>query len=299
MDPRLRGDDGTNEFVLPWGERVSFPERMLQIDRRIIFAVIGLCTLLPLLYPVGLPIKKSPEVVAIYDHMESLPEGSVFLVSMDFDPASKPELEPQAKALLRHAFSRNLRVIVITLIVTGTGLAEQILNQVAQEQNKVSGEDYVFLGWSPGAGALIIAMCQNLSRAFPSDYYGQATDRLPVLNGVRGCNEIDYAVSLAAGFPGIEDWYIYGKDKYDFELAGGATGVLAPGLYPFYRSGQINGLMGGLRGAAEYEGLIKHKGSAMAGMDAQSAAHFAIIALVLACNIFYFLGRRAKKNQEN
>ena len=36
---------------------MTFTERMLKIDRRIIFLVIGVCTLLPLLYPVGLPIK--------------------------------------------------------------------------------------------------------------------------------------------------------------------------------------------------------------------------------------------------
>ncbi len=273
---------------------MTFPERMLQIDRRIIFVVIGLCTLLPLLYPVGLPVIKTPEVRSIYDHMESLPPGSVFLLSMDFDPASKPELEPQAIALLRHAFRKNLRVITMTLIVTGTGLAEQIVNKIAREEGKVYGEDYAFFGWSPGAGALINTMCQDIYKAFPSDYYKNPTRELPVLHGIEGCNELHYAVSLAAGFPGIEDWYIYGKDKYDFELGGGCTGVLAPGLYPFYRSGQINGLIGGLRGAAEYEGLIGQKGSAMAGMDAQSAAHFVIILLVLACNLFYFLGKRAK-----
>ena len=33
---------------------MTFAERMLKIDRRIIFLVIGLCTLLPLLYPVGI-----------------------------------------------------------------------------------------------------------------------------------------------------------------------------------------------------------------------------------------------------
>ena len=74
---------------------MSFAERMLKIDRRIIFLVIGLCTLMPLLYPVGLPIKISPEVRGVYDYIESLPEGSVFLLSLDFDPASKPELHPQ------------------------------------------------------------------------------------------------------------------------------------------------------------------------------------------------------------
>ena len=54
---------------------MSSLERMLKIDRRIIFLVIGLCTLLPLLYPVGLPIKISPEVRSIYDYMEALPEA--------------------------------------------------------------------------------------------------------------------------------------------------------------------------------------------------------------------------------
>ena len=60
--------------------------------------------------------------------------------------------------------------------------------------------------------------------------------------------------------PALEAWYVFGKDKYKFELGGGCTGVIAPGLYPLLRSGQINGLIGGLRGAAEYESLIGQKG---------------------------------------
>jgi hypothetical protein len=266
---------------------------MLRIDRRIIFFVIGLCTLVPLLYPVGLPIKGTPEVRAVYDYIESLPDGSVFLLSMDFDPASKPELEPQAIALLRHAFSRNLRVIAMTLWLPGTGLAEQTVNRVAQELGKVNGEDYVFLGYSPGVGALIIGMGQDLYKAFPSDYYGNPTKKLAVLKDVPNLRHVNYVVSLAAGTPGVETWYLFGKDKYQFELGGGCTGVIAPGLYPLLRSGQINGLIGGMRGAAEYELLIGQSGSAVAGMDAQSATHFAIIVLVILCNTFYFMTRRA------
>ena len=272
---------------------MSFPEKMLRIDRRIIFFVIGLCTLVPLLYPVGLPIIVTPEVRMVYEYIESLPDGSVFLLSMDFDPASKPELEPQAIALLRHAFSRNLRVIAMTLWLPGTGLAEQTVNRVAQELGKVNGEDYVFLGYSPGVGALIIGMGQDLYKAFPSDYYGNPTKKLAVLKDVPNLRHVDYVVSLAAGTPGVETWYLFGKDKYQFELGGGCTGVIAPGLYPLLRSGQINGLIGGMRGAAEYELLIGQSGSAVAGMDAQSATHFAIIVLVILCNTFYFMTRRA------
>ncbi|MDH4152279.1 MAG: hypothetical protein OEV01_00690 [Nitrospira sp.] len=276
---------------------MTLSEKMLKIDRRIIFLMIGLCTLLPLLYPVGLPIKISAEVRGVYDHIESLPEGSVFFLSIDFDPASKPELYPQAIALLRHAFRKNLRVITLTLWVSGTGMADQIVTNVANEMGKEYGEDYAFLGWSPGGQAVIINMGQDLYSAFPSDYSGKPTKSLPVLEGVRNLKDVTYMVSLGAGRPGVEEWYVFGKDKYKFEMGGGCTGVMAPGLYPLLRSGQINGLIGGLRGAAEYESLIGQKGKAVAGMDAQSATHVAIIVLVIMCNLVYFSQRRTSRAQ--
>jgi hypothetical protein len=279
------------------GATVSFAERMLKIDRRIIFLVIGLCTLLPLLYPVGLPIKISPEVRGVYDYIEGLPERSVFLMSLDFDPASKPELHPQAVALLRHAFRKNLRVMAMTLWVSGTGMADQLITEVAKEAGKEPGKDYVFLGWSPGGTAVIINMGQDLYTAFPSDYSGKPTKGLPVLDGVLSLKDVNYAISLGAGNPGVEAWYVFGKDKYKFELGGGCTGVIAPGLYPLLRSGQINGLIGGLRGAAEYESLVGRKARAVAGMDAQSATHAAIITLVVLCNMFYFSLRKQTRQQ--
>jgi len=277
-----------------WMAGMTFSEKMLKIDRRIIFLMIGLCTLLPLLYPVGLPIRISSEVRGVYDHIESLPERSVFLLSIDFDPASKPELYPQAIALLRHAFRKHLRVVTMTLWVSGTGMADQLVTQVAKEMGKEYGTDYAFLGWSPGGQAVIINMGQDLYSAFPSDYSGKSTKDLPVLEGVRSLKDVGYMVSLGAGRPGVEEWYVFGKDKYKFELGGGCTGVMAPGLYPLLRSGQINGLIGGLRGAAEYESLIGQKGKAVAGMDAQSATHLAIIALVIMCNLFYFSLRQQR-----
>jgi hypothetical protein len=270
---------------------------MLRLDRRIIFLVIGLCTLLPLLHPMGLAIRVSPEVRAVYEYLDGLPEGSIFLLSFDFDPASKPELYPQAVGLLRHAFKKNLKVIGMTLWLPGTGMADQVISQVAREAGKVNGKDYVFLGWSPGGSAVIITMGQDLYKAFPSDYYSQATKDLPVLAGVRTLRDVSYVVSLTAGTSGVETWYLFGKDKYKFELGGGCTGVIAPGLYPLLRSGQINGLIGGLRGAAEYEVLIGKPGLAVAGMDAQSATHLAIIALVVICNLLYFMTRKGGRRQ--
>lgn len=263
--------------------------RLLRMDRRIIFVLIALATLIPLLYPIGLPIRVSPEVRRVYEYIESLPPGSVFLMSLDFDPASKPELYPMAVALLNHAFKRDLKVIGMTLWVTGTGMAENVVSSVGSQYGKQRGVDYAFLGYSPGGSNVIINMCQDLNATFPADHYGERTTDLPVLRGIKSLRQVDYVVSLAAGSPGVEAWYVFGKEKCGFELGGGVTAVIAPGLYPFLGTGQINGLIGGLRGAAEYETLIGMKGKAVAGMDAQSATHFVIIGLILLCNLFYLV----------
>ncbi len=274
----------------------DFAQRLLRLDRRIIFLLIGLATLLPLLYPVGLPIRVSPEVRKVYDYLENMPEGSVFLLSFDFEPGGKPELYPMAIALLRHAFRKNLKVLGMTLWPAGTGLAETAFAQIAQESQKEKGKDYAFLGYAPGDASAVISMGQDFHAAFPTDYSGVKNTELPILSSIHSLRDIPYVVSLSVGFPGLDTWYVYGKEKYGFELGGGCTAVSAPRFYPLLDTGQINGLLGGLRGAAEYEILLGREGKALAGMDAQSATHFLIILLIVVCNSVYFLsGERRKR----
>ena len=191
----------------------EFALHMLQLDRRIIFVLMGIVTLIPLLYPVGLPVRVSSEAHKVYETLENLPERSVLLLSLDFDPASKPELYPMTVSLLQHAFQRNLRIVTLTLWPAGTSMAESVVSQLAREAGKEDGTDYVFLGYGPGEANAIIGMGQSLSAAFPTDYAGNATAELPVLKGVRSLRDIDYAISLSAGFPGRDTWCVYGKEK--------------------------------------------------------------------------------------
>ena len=199
-----------------------------------------------------------------------------------------------AIALLRHAFQRNLKVLGVTLWPAGAGLAEAALAQVAREQGKARGKDFVFLGYAPGEANAVISMGQDFRAAFPTDYAGTKIAEIPLLINVRSLRDIPYVLSLSVGFPGIETWYVYGKEKYGFELGGGCTAVSAPRFYPLLNTGQINGLLGGLRGAAEYELLIGAQGKAIAGMDAQSATHFLIIFLIVICNVAHFLTGQTK-----
>jgi len=66
-------------------------------------------------------------------------------------------------------------------------------------------------------------------------------------------------------------------------------------MYPYLQAGQIEGIIGGLKGAAEYEKLVEHPGGGIVGMTAQSVGHIAIIIFIILGNIGYFAIRRKGK----
>lgn len=267
-------------------------EKYLRIDRRIIFAIITVAVIASLIVKFELPIPASEPVQGIYEKIDSLPQGSRVMISFDYDPSSKEELQPMAIAFLHHCFSRDLKVIGMTHYTGAPGLADLAMNSVAKQYQKNYGEDYVFLGYKPGGASLIINMGENLYTAFPKDFYGKDTTTLPALQGVDSLRQISYLFDLAAGTM-IETWLVYGKEKYKFEMGAGCTAVMGPDMYPFLQSKQLNGLLGGLKGAAEYEALVNKKANAVSGMRPQSVVHVIIIIFVIFGNVVFFISKRS------
>ncbi len=267
-------------------------EKYLRIDRRIIFAIITVAVIASLIVKFELPIPASEPVQGIYEKIDSLPQGSRVMISFDYDPSSKEELQPMAIAFLHHCFSRDLKVIGMTHYTGAPGLADLAMNSVAKQYQKTYGEDYVFLGYKPGGASLIINMGENLYTAFPKDFYGKDTATLPALQGVDSLRQISYLFDLAAGTM-IETWLVYGKEKYKFEMGAGCTAVMGPDMYPFLQSKQLNGLLGGLKGAAEYEALVNKKANAVSGMRPQSVVHVIIIIFVIFGNVVFFISKRS------
>ena len=84
------------------------------------------------------------------------------------------------------------------------------------------------------------------------------------------------------------------------KVGAGLTAVMAPKYYPFLQTGQVSGMMSGMKGAAEYEKLVLEHGyatelgTAETGMNSQSMIHILIIVFILLGNIGYFFSRRKK-----
>lgn len=265
----------------------------LNLDRRIIFLFVFIGIVIPMLLPLHLPIKATPNVHAVYNTIEDLAHqnSGTILISFDYGPSAMPELQPMALAILRHCFFRGVKVVAMNLWVDGVGLAQQALKITSKEYNKVYGKDYVFLGFKTGFHSLVINMGQDFHNAFPKDIQGNRTDSLLVTKTITSLRDFDYVISLAAGNSPDGIWIPFGQEKYKFPFATGCTAVMAPDQFPFLQSGQMNGLIGGLAGAAEYEALVEHPGSATEGMKPQSIVHLIIILLILLGNAIYFLDR--------
>ena len=274
-------------------------DRIAHIDRRIIFAIVALAIIIPLLVPLGFPIKVSPSVKSLYDAVEELPPGSKILISCDFGASTYPEIYPMCLAVLRHAFKTEIKPIIIGLWPEGIPFAERALAVTTEEAGKVYGEDYVNLGFKAGGIVVMQALGRSFGEAFPVDAYGTPVEEIPVMKGVVNYDNIEMVIDLSAGDPGIPFWVMIAQGRFGKKVGGGCTAVSAPQFFAYLQSGQLVGLMGGMKGAAEYETLIDRKDLGTAGMDAQSIAHAVIVIFIIIGNITFFIerARRSKKEE--
>ena len=263
------------------------------MDRRIIFVIIAFSVAFPLVIKIGLPNKVTEEVKDVYNAIDDLDSGSVVLVSFDHEASSLPEIKPMAYAILRHCFSKKLKVLSLALLAEGTAIGDEILRDVASEYNKEYGKDYVFMGFRPQSTAAILGIGEDFKRVFPEDYKRNSTNELEITRNIKDYDDISLIISVADGdLPSY--WINYAGARYHKEIAIAITAVMATTYYPYLSSNQISGLMGGLKGAAEYEILIEKPGMGGKGMDAQSVAHVVILILVVLGNVSYFQRNQKK-----
>lgn len=261
------------------------------MDRRIVFILVALAVIVPMLLPVSLPVSISNPTQRLYDYIDRLPPDSNILLAFDYGPSSMPELSPMAKALLKQCFEKGIHVIGFTLIADATTLVDTLMTEAAAANGAVDGEDYVFLGFRPGATQVILGMGTDIPNIFDSDYNGTPIADIPMMAGIQNYDQIALLIDLASSST-TEAWITYANTEYNLQIAAGVTGVMISQMYPFLQTGQLVGLISGIMGAAEYESLIETPGQGMLRLNIASFVHLLIVVLVIIGNIIFFNQRR-------
>ena len=275
-----------------------------EVDRRIIFLFIFVAVAAPVLFPITFAEKATPIVKSVFDKIESLPAGSHILISYDFDPAMAPEVQPMANAITRHALDKGLTVIFMSLWATGQALMTQSLETsiLPEFPEKKDGVDYVNIGYKAGNEGVLNVIVSDFRKMFPTDVNNVPMDSIPVFSGIRSCKDLDLIVAFGGGKPGPKEWILFVGDPAKVPIAVGVAAVTAPQLYPYYPA-QIVGILGGFKGAADYEYTLKKthprfKDTPTPGlvmMGPQTLAHVVIMAFIVIGNVAYF--RRRKRGE--
>jgi hypothetical protein len=269
-------------------------EKMGNLDRRIIFLLIALAVIIPILTDLIIPnIVGAEPSRDLFEFVDALPAGSNVLVSFDYDPSTMPELQPMAEAVVRHLFQKDLYVIGMALWPQGAALGQDAMSNMADSLGKEQYEDWVNLGYKTGGGVMIVRLGSSMSAVFPTDRDNVPWHDIPMLSNINKLEDFSLVISLSAGDPGIIAWVMMAGDRYGIPIGGGCTAVSAPLLYTYLQTKQMVGLLGGLKGAADYETLVGIEGGqAIRGMSPQSVAHIVIMLFIIIGNIAYFTQKR-------
>ena len=272
---------------------MSIWEKAKTLDRRIIFIFMFLGVGLPLLVKIGLPVSITPEVRKVYDYIETLQPGDIVLVSYDHDTGTLPEMLPMSDAILRHLFMKDIKVVGMALRAEGSGIGRQNIRRTAAEFGKIEGNDFVFLGFRPEITSAVLGLGTSFEKVFPKDDMGTPISDIPLMKNIRNYGDIKLVISITDDDTPVY-WVNYANARFKAKIVAGLTAVMATTFFPFIDSGQMVGMVAGLKGAAEYEKLIKKSGRAARGMDAQSIAHLVMICFIIVGNVAFIMRRRGK-----
>lgn len=280
-------------------------DTLQNLDRRWIFLLMGLAVALPILFQLEFPETPSVLAQATFDEIEQLQPGERVLLAWDYDPAGEGELGPMATAFARHCCEKRVKLYFIALWPVGQQMIDNTIQKVirADYPEMVYGEDYVNLGFKKGEEGVINVIVTNLPTLFPTDARGTSLRQIPMCRDLQSVQQMKLIVNVSAGYPGTKEWIQYATTPYpNTRIVAGCTGVQAPLMYPYIPE-QLSGLLGAIKGAAEYEALVNEKYAAGDQSDAkyreakrrmgpQLVAHLLMIGLIITGNFVYFGGRR-------
>ena len=279
--------------------------RLPELNRQFVFGLIAVVVCIPILWKFSFREYPSPMVRKVFDKVQSLPAGSKVLLALDYDPGSEAELQPMARAFLRHCAERKMKIYFMTLWATGPPVITRAIEDVLVPEfpDYRYGRDFVTLGYKPGNEAAVAIVASDLKKLFTTDGRGANINDIEMTRTIRNIRSFDIVLSVSAGFPGTKEWIQYGTDPAGIPIAAGMTAVQAPLNYPYYPR-QLLGLLGGIKAAAEYEALLKetyqkyndpkYHLEATARMGPQTWAHLAIIGLIILGNLTTLLARAGR-----
>jgi len=245
-------------------------------------------------------MKSASTLFNIIDTLEKK-EDQIALLALDFGPNTKAENEPQAEVIIEHLFRKRIPFALFTLYAPGEGflksIPDRVVERLAQEDSSYQfeyGVDWVNLGYRPGNALFLqsVAKSKDLRAELEKDIFGTPLKNTPIFQRIMTIRQVSF-LGQFTGLVGVFDSYVqfFQQEWFIPTFGHGCTSITIPEAYIYLDSGQLNGLLEGIAGAAWYSKLLKDKypkrpnDKALVTNTALGVAHLMIIFLIIIGNL--------------
>ena len=278
----------------------SLWDRLQTIDRRVIYAILLIVILIPLFFPITLPTYPSKQSQDFYDTVEKVAKDSpnkIVIVDGWWSPSTRGENQWQAQAIITHLMMRHLHFAILSFDTqNNTVMQTQVVEPLAKTYGYVYGRDYINWGFKPQSSfvPIIKGLVTDIPGTLKKDYKGVPITQFPVMKNIRNRSDVGALVEITPSGT-AETWLglFVQNDNPPFLFA--PTAVMAPTYYPYLDTQQMAGMLTGIKGAGDYEGLLHTHSFGSRAAGALSLVYALIILLIVLGNLGYYASRAAQK----
>ena len=241
----------------------SIPLLRWLIAALLIFGVVT--SLLSQTEMVTSPELAAPEVEKAFEVAKSIPAGGRALVVFDYEAAFSAEMKTVAAPLIGQLMSRSEMLITLSTSPMGPALAENFLTETQSLYEFKAGVNYIDLGYLPGDASAMLGFVTNPRAMVSKKIDEKSVWEFPPLQNIRNFSDFSVILILTDDVEKGRNWVeqstlALGESNTPLLMA--VSAQAEPMIYPYYDSGQIDGLVSGLSGGATYERLKEAKGLA-------------------------------------
>lgn len=247
----------------------------------------------------GSSVTRHQSSVDFYQTVEALRPNQFVLVAFDYTGGARGELDPQARAALLHLFQNKQHIITVSFVSDGAQLAQDLLNGLNPANTAFAypynyGDTHINLGYQSNGDAALRSLVQNPMAIFRGDYRGQPLTSWPMTKDLKSLNDFALLMVFSDDATQVRRWVEQVAQPSSKPLVAGVSAAAVPAVLPYYNSKQINGLLEGVRGAAEYEVSLSHPASASANLEAISYVAIVLVVVVLIGILLVLFSRRRR-----
>jgi hypothetical protein len=207
----------------------------------------------------------SPEVVSVYNLINTLSSEDRVLIAFEYEPGFSPELDAAAQPVVDHLLLRGAYLTLVSTSPVGPLLAERFIDSTQSDHSVSKNINYVNLGYIPASTAGLLSFSQSPQRILPFTiesepaWGGRDRDAMIPLQGIYAVE--DYKLILViVEQPEVARAWIEQVLPYlraslpPTPMVMVSSAQAEPLIRPYYEAipKQIQGLVTGLAGGTSY-----------------------------------------------